>query len=132
VALAADYPFLDVFWTMLIFFAWVIWIWILITVLVDVFRRHDVGGGKKTLWVLFVIFTPFLGVFVYLLANHQGMADRNMKVAGAQKQQADEYIRSVAGSGSAAEEIERAKGLLDKGAITQAEFDEIKRKALAS
>ena len=128
--LAADYPFLDILWTMFIFFLFVIWIWILITVFADIFRRKDIGGGTKALWIVFVIVLPYLGVLVYLIANHDGMADRN--IAQMQKQQAaaDEYIRSVAG-GSAAE-IEKAKGLLDSGAITQAEFDTIKAKALAA
>ena len=128
--LAADYPFLDILWTMFIFFLFVIWIWILITVFADIFRRKDIGGGSKALWIIFVIVLPYLGVLVYLIANHDGMADRN--IAQMQKQQAaaDDYIRSVAG-GSAAE-IEKAKGLLDSGAITQAEFDSIKAKALAA
>jgi hypothetical protein len=121
---------MDVVWTMLIFFAWVIWFWLLITVFADVFRRHDIGGGKKTLWIIFVILLPFLGVFIYLIAEHQGMADRSMKQVKAAQQQQEAYIRDVAG-GSAAE-IERAKGLLDSGAITQAEYDAIKAKALAS
>ena len=131
--LAADYPFLDVVWTMLIFFAWVIWFWILITVFADLFRRRDIGGGTKVLWTIFVIILPFLGVFIYLIANHEGMADRNVKQVEAAQAQSDAYIRSVAGSGGgAAAEIEKAKGLLDSGAITQAEFDSIKQKALAA
>ncbi len=129
---ASDYPFLDVFWTMLVFMAWIIWFWILITILADVFRRRDIGGGSKTLWVIFVIILPFLGVLVYLLVNHDGMAERGMKQAQAQQAQMDDYVRSVASSGGAAAEIEKAKGLLDSGAITQAEFDSIKAKALAS
>jgi hypothetical protein len=129
--LAADYPFLDVFWTMLIFFCWIIWFWLLITVFADVFRRKDIGGGTKTLWIIFVIILPFLGVFIYLLVNHDGMADRSIRQAQAQQAQMDEYIRTTAGGGSGATaEIERAKGLLDSGAITQAEFDAIKAKAL--
>jgi hypothetical protein len=130
--LAADYPFLDVVWTMLIFFAWVIWFWILITVFADLFRRHDIGGGSKVLWTIFVIILPFLGVFIYLLANHQGMADRNVKQVEAAQAQSDAYIRSVAGSGGPTAEIERAKGLLDSGAITQEEFNALKAKALAA
>ena len=130
---AADYPFLDVFWTMLVFFAWVIWFWILITVLADFFRRHDIGGGGKVLWCLFVIFLPFLGVLVYLGTQGKHMADRNVRDAQARQSQMDDYVRSVAGSGGgAAAEIERAKGLLDTGAISQAEFEHIKQKALAS
>ncbi len=130
--LAADYPFLDVLWTMFIFFLFIIWIWILITVFSDIFRRKDVGGGSKALWIVFVILLPYLGVLVYLIANHDGMADRNIAQMQKQQQATDAYIQSVAGSGGAAAEIEKAKGLLDSGAITQAEFDSIKAKALAA
>jgi hypothetical protein len=130
--LAADYPFLDVLWTMLIFFAWIIWFWLLITVFADLFRRHDIGGGMKTLWIIFVILLPFLGVFIYLISQGSGMAERNVKGIQAQQAQADAYIKSVAASGGAADEIDKAKKLLDSGAITQAEFDAIKTKALAS
>ena len=130
--LAADYPFLDLLWTLLIIFAWVIWFWLLITVFADVFRRRDTSGFAKVLWIIFVILVPFLGVFIYLIVNHDGMADRNEKQARAQQAQFDQYVRETAGSGGAAAEIEKAKGLLDSGAITQAEFDAIKQKALAS
>ena len=130
--IAADYPFLDVLWTMLIFFAWIIWFWLLITFFADVFRRHDTSGFAKVLWIIFVIVLPFLGVFIYLIVNHDGMTQRSMKEAQTQRAQMDDYVRSVAGSGGAAAEIERAKGLLDSGAITQAEFDAIKAKALAA
>ncbi len=129
---ASDYPFLDILWTMLIIFMWVIWFWILITVFADVFRRHDTSGFTKVLWLIFVILLPFLGVFIYLIVNHDGMTERNVKQMTAQQAQMDDYIKSTAGSGSAAAEIEKAKGLLDSGAITQAEFDSIKAKALAS
>jgi hypothetical protein len=129
VTLATDYPFLNILWTMIIFFAWVIFIWVAITVLVDVFRRHDIGGWTKAGWVILVIVLPFLGVLIYLLANHEGMAKRNAKQAEAQKAQFDEYVRDAAG-GSAGE-IAKAKELLDSGAISQQEFDQIKRKALA-
>jgi hypothetical protein len=128
--LASDYPFLDILWTMFIFFLFVIWIWILITVFVDIFRRKDTSGFSKAAWIIFVIILPYLGVLIYLIANHDGMADRNLAAAQAQKSATDDYIRSV--SGGAAAEIEKAKGLLDSGAITQAEFDSIKAKALAS
>src|ERR1700748_466360 len=128
--LASDYPFLDVVWTMLIFFGWVIWFWLLITVFSDLFRRHDLGGGAKVLWCIFVILLPFLGVFIYLLIEHQGMADRSMKQAQAQQQEFDSYVKNVAASSGPAGEIEHAKQLLDSGAITQAEFDALKAKAL--
>jgi len=128
--LASDYPFLDILWTMFIFFLFVIWIWILITVFVDIFRRKDTSGFSKAAWIIFVIILPYLGVLIYLIANHDGMADRNLAQMQQQKAATDEYIRSV--SGGAAAEIEKAKGLLDSGAISQAEFDAIKAKALAA
>ncbi len=130
--LAADYPFLDVLWTMLIFFAWIIWFWLLITVFADLFRRHDIGGGMKTLWIIFVILLPFLGVFIYLISQGRHMAERNVKSMQAQQAQMDAHIKSVASSSGAADEIDKAKKLLDSGAITQAEFDAIKTKALAT
>ena len=129
--IAADYPFLDIFWTTIIFFTWVVWIWIMIVILTDVFRRRDVSGWGKAAWVVFLIVLPFLGALVYLIAQHDGMADRTAKQARAQREQADEYVRSVAGSGGPAAEIDKAKQLLDSGAITQAEFEAIKAKALA-
>ena len=127
---AADYPFLDVLWTMLIFFLWVIWFWILITVFADIFRRHDVSGWSKALWMVFVIFLPFLGVLVYLGVNSKGMAERNVKTMQDSRAQTDDYIRTVAGG--SADQIAKAKGLLDSGAITQAEFEALKAKALAT
>jgi len=129
--LLADYPFFSVLGTMLIFFAWVIWFWLLITVFSDLFRRHDTSGFAKVLWIIFVIILPFLGVFIYLIAEHDGMTDRAMKQASAQQARMDSYVRETAGSGGAAGEIERAKALLDSGAINQSEFDAIKAKALA-
>ncbi len=129
---AADYPFLEVLGSMLIFFAWVIWFWILITVFADLFRRDDTSGFSKVLWIIFVIVLPFLGVFIYLIVNNQGMAERNIKQMEQKQAQMDTYVKSVAGSGGgAAGEIEKAKGLLDSGAITQAEYDSMKAKALA-
>ena len=113
------------------FFLWIAWFWLLITVFADVFRRDDISGGKKTLWLIFVILVPFLGVFVYLISQSDDMAKRNMERAQAQQAQMDDYVRTTAGSGGATAEIEKAKGLLDSGAITQAEFDAIKQKALA-
>jgi hypothetical protein len=130
--LVASYPFMGVFWSMLVFFAFVIWIWILFTVFADVFRRHDIGGGAKALWIIFVIIFPYLGVLVYLIAEHKGMAERNIERAQAQQAHMDSYVRSVAGSESSAEQITKAKQLLDSGAISESEFDQLKAKALAS
>ncbi len=132
--LAADYPFLDLMWTMLIFFIWILWFWLLFTVFADIFRRHDISGWMKTAWLIFTILLPFLGVFVYLITQNTGMTERNLERSRAQKAQFDDYVRETAGGsggGGAAAEIERAKGLLDTGAITQSEFDAIKQKALA-
>jgi hypothetical protein len=116
---------------MLMFFLFFIWIMILFRVFGDIFRRRDIGGGAKTLWVIFVIIAPFLGVFVYLISQNDGMTERAIEGAQAQQAQTDAYVRSVAGSGGAVGEIEKAKGLLDSGAITQAEFEALKTKALA-
>ena len=127
--IAADYPFLDILWTMVIFFSWVIWIWIVIAVLTDVFRRHDIGGWTKALWTVFVIVLPFLGVLIYLIAQHDGMRDRNEKQMKQQQAAMDDYVKETAGGGSATE-IAKAKELLDSGAITQAEYETIKSKAL--
>ena len=128
--IAADYPFMDVLWTMIIFFAWVAWIWIVITVLIDIFRRDDIGGWGKAAWVVFVIVLPFLGVLVYLIAQHDGMRERSTKDAKAQQQAFDQYVREAAGG--SASEIAKAKELLDAGTISQAEFDAIKAKALSA
>ena len=122
--LAADYPFLDVLWTLIIFFAWVIWIWILISILTDVFRRHDISGWSKALWVIFLIILPFLGVLIYLIINGQGMADRNVK-------RFEEAAATAAATVGPSAQIAHAKELLDNGAINQEEYEALKRKALA-
>ena len=127
--IAADYPFLDVLWSMLIFFVWVIWIWIVVTVLIDVFRRHDIGGFAKALWVIFVVILPWLGVLIYLIVEHDGMRERGVKQAQAQREEFDQYVREAAGG--SADEIAKAKQLLDQGAINQDEFDALKAKALS-
>jgi Short C-terminal domain/Phospholipase_D-nuclease N-terminal len=127
---AADYPFMDVLWSMIIFFFWVIWIWIVITVLIDVFRRHDISGWVKALWTIFVVILPWLGVLIYLIVEHDGMRNRGIEQAQSQRQALDDYVRDTAGGGSAGE-IAKAKELLDSGAINQEEFEKLKAKALA-
>ena len=127
---AADYPFLDIFWTMIIFFSWVIWIWTVIVVLADVFSRHDTSGWAKAAWVVFIIVLPFLGVLIYLITNGKGMTERKVKQSETSRAEFDDYVKSVASPGGAAGEIETAKQLLDSGAITQQEFDALKAKAL--
>jgi high-affinity K+ transport system ATPase subunit B len=130
--LATSYPFLEVFWTMLIFFAFVVWIWILITVLADIFRRHDTSGFAKVAWIIFIIVLPYLGVFVYLIAEHNGMAERAVKHQKDAQSQFDQYVQSVAAKSDPTEQIAKAKQMLADGTITQTEFDQIKQKALAA
>ena len=130
--LAADYPFLDILWTLLVFFAWVIWFWILIRVFADVFRRHDISGWGKAGWVVLTIILPFVGVLIYLIAHGQDMGKRDIEQVQAQQAQFDQYVKSVSASEGSAGEIAKAKSLLDSGAINQAEFDALKAKALAS
>ena len=127
--LIADYQFGEVFWTIVVFFAWAAWIWIVITVLIDIFRRDDIGGWAKAAWVVFVIVVPFLGVLIDLIAQHDGMRERSMEQAKSQQAAMDEYVRQAAGG--SASEIAKAKELLDSGAISQAEFDSIKARALS-
>lgn len=129
--IAASYPVLGVFWDILLFFAWVIFIWIAITVLIDVFRRHDISGWHKAIWVVFIVILPWIGVLTYLIFNHTEMAERRAKETRAAQDQFAQYVRHAAGTGGPASEIEKAKQLLDNGTITQAEFDAIKAKTLA-
>jgi uncharacterized membrane protein YcjF (UPF0283 family) len=130
--IAADYPFLNILWSMIIFFAWVAWLIILFRVIADVFRRHDTSGWGKAAWLIFVIVLPFLGVLIYLIAHGDDMAKRDLEQARAAQANMDDYVKSVAGSGGgAAAEIDKAKQLLDSGAITQVEFEAIKAKAIA-
>ena len=130
--LAADYPFLDIFWTMLIFFLWVMWFWLVITVFADIFRRRDITGWTKTLWCIFVIVLPFIGVFAYMISQSDAMTERSIERARAERAQFDDYVRETAGGGgSAAAEIERASQLRASGVIDEAEFEAIKRKALS-
>jgi hypothetical protein len=129
----ADYPFWSVLGSMLFFFLWVIWFWLLIKVFADIFRRDDIGGGAKTLWIIFVIILPYLGVFIYLITQSSHIAQRDQSQAQSQKAQFDDYVRSVSGSsGGAAGEIAQAKQLLDAGTITQGEYDALKAKALGT
>jgi hypothetical protein len=130
--LATSYPFLEVFWTMLIFFGFVVWLWILFIVIADIFRRSDTSAWVKVAWLIFIIVLPYLGVFVYLIAEHDGMTERSVEQQEAAKAQMDQYVSSVAAKADPAEAIAKAKALLDQGAITQAEFDTIKQKALAT
>jgi hypothetical protein len=128
--LAADYPFLDVFWTMILFFFWVAWIWMLIAIFSDVFRR-DISGWAKAGWCLFVLVLPFLGAFVYVIANGKGLTERRVRDVQVSQANFDEHVRKAVANGGSAVEIERAKQLLDSGTINEAEFAQLKAKALA-
>ena len=130
-AVVESYPLLEVFWTMLIFFAFIIWIWLLFIVFGDIFRRHDLGGWGKTGWIIVIILLPYLGVFVYLIAQHKGMTERTLEQQQAAKQEMDQYVKSVASAADPAEQIAKAKSLRDQGTISEAEFEQIKQKALA-
>jgi Phospholipase_D-nuclease N-terminal len=126
--IAADYPLLNIIWTLFVFFGLVIWIWMLFAVLVDVFRRDDISGWGKAGWCVLVIFLPLLGVLIYLIADGKGMAERRASDIQDSQAQLDQHIRTVAGG--PASQIKEAKELLDQGTITQGEFDQIKRSAL--
>ncbi len=130
--IATSYPLLEVFWTMLIFFAFVVWIWILFTVIADLFSRHEASGWVKVGWIIFIVLLPYLGVFVYLIAEHKGMTERAIQRQQHAQSEVADYVKSVASSDDPAERIAKGKALLDSGAITQAEFEQIKAKALAS
>src|SRR3954468_16667910 len=121
--IAADYPFLNILWSMILFFTWVIWIWMMIVILTDVFRRRDIGGWSKAAWVAFMIVLPFLGVLVYLIAQHDGIAQRNAEQMQAAQQQFDVQVRAVASSEGPAAEIEKAAKLRDQGALSATEFE---------
>jgi hypothetical protein len=120
-------------WSMFVFFAWILFFWLLFTVFADLFSRHDISGWAKAGWCVLVIVLPYIGIFVYLISQGKGMGERRMKDAQTAQRQMDDYVRSVAASGGGpTDEIARGKELLDSGAITQAEFDQLKAKALAT
>ena len=124
--------FWQVIWTMFIFFLWIIWIWLLIVVFMDLFRNHESSGWAKAGWCIFIILLPFLGVFIYLIAEGRGMAERRQREVQSAQTDFDSYVKSVAAQGDPASQIANAKQLLDNGTITQAEFEQIKAKALTA
>jgi hypothetical protein len=132
--LASSYPVLDAFLTMLYFFLFIIWIWLLIMVFMDVFRSHDMGGVAKALWVIFIIILPFLGVFVYLIARGGKMHERAAEQAAQQQKAFDTYVRQAAGSsgGDTASQLSKLADLKTQGVLTDAEFEAQKSKILAS
>jgi hypothetical protein len=129
--IAADYPLLDIVWTMVIFSAWVVWVWMMIMILSDVFRRRDLSGWRKASWIVLLIVLPFVGVLVYLIAQHDAMADRRTRDLQSAEADMDDYVKSAAATPGPAAEIDTATQLLDSGAINQSEFEAIKAKTLA-
>src|SRR5579871_1912679 len=131
--IASSYPILDAFLTMLYFFLFIIWIWLLITVFIDIFRSHDMGGFAKALWVIFVIILPFLGVFVYLIARGGKMHERAAAEAAQQQKAFDEYVRQTAGAGvDSTAQLAKLADLKAQGVLTDAEFESQKARILAA
>ncbi len=129
--LAYTYPLLDIFWTMLWIFAFVVWIWLLVYIFMDIFRSHDIGGFAKALWVIFIIVLPLLGVLVYLIARGGKMHERAMKHVQEEEKQFQQYVRQAAGSGGTADELSKLAALRDQGAISEDEFQAQKAKLLS-
>ncbi len=129
---ATSYPFLSVLWDILIVFCWFLYIWLAIVSFTDLFRRRDISGWAKAAWIFLIVIIPWFGVLIYLIANHDGMAERNEKQSQAVHAQFDQAVRQAAATGGPASEIDTAKKLLDAGTISQEEFDAIKAKALAA
>jgi hypothetical protein len=128
--LAYDYPLLSVFWTMLWFFAFVIWIWVLVAVFIDIFRSRDLSGWGKALWFLFVLFVPIIGVLTYLIARGHKMQEHAQQDARAQDEAMRAYVQDAAGTPSSADELQKLAGLRDHGVISEAEFEREKAKIL--
>ena len=132
----ADYTFLDAFWSLLVFFLWVAWFILLFHIVADVFRRRDIGGGKKTIWLMFILFVPFLGVFVYLIARGSKMQERGVKLAAEREADFRDRVQQAAASNggpgsNSADQIAQLAGLRDSGALSEAEFQQAKAKILA-
>ncbi|MFD4867829.1 SHOCT domain-containing protein [Streptomyces sp. NPDC058412] len=130
--LAVDYPLLNMFWTMMMIFLWVLWFFLLFRIIGDIFRDDELSGWGKTGWLIFVILVPFLGVFVYVIARGRGMGERELKQAQRNEQEFRSYVRQSAGAGSAAEELSRLAELKNRGEITEAEFERAKDKVLTA
>ena len=129
-AASSSYPLLNIFWTMFEFFLWVVWIWLLIWVFIDIFRSRDLSGWAKALWVLFVVILPFLGVLVYLIARGGKMHERAEQQAAQQDQALRAYVQESAGT-STADQLAKLADLRDRGVISAEEFDREKAKVLA-
>ena len=129
--IATDYPFLNILWSMLVFVGFIMWIWLAIMCFMDIFRRHDMGGFLKAIWIIFIIFIPLFGVLLYLIVYHKSIAERSAKEQQAYQAAFDQRVKEAAGTSGPANEIATAQKLLDAGTISQAEFDKIKSDALA-
>ena len=131
---ASSYPLLNIFWSMFVFFLWIIWIWILITVFIDIFRSHDLSGWAKTLWFLFVLFIPLIGVLVYLIARGGKMHEHAVRQAQQQDQEFRQYVQQAAASApaSTADQLAKLANLRDRGVISAEEFEREKAKVLAA
>jgi ABC-type multidrug transport system fused ATPase/permease subunit len=126
-----SYPILGAFWTIVMIFLWVIWFWILITIIIDIFRSHDLSGWAKALWFVFILFLPLIGVLVYLIARGGKMHERQVRQAQRQEEQVRSYVQEAAGSQSSADQLAKLADLRDRGVITAEEFDREKAKILA-
>jgi Phospholipase_D-nuclease N-terminal len=131
--MALGYTFGQVMWSMFVFFAWILFFWLLFVIFGDLFSRHDISGWGKAAWSVFVIVLPFVGIFTYLIVEGRAMGERRQAAARQAQTQVDDYVRSVASTGNdPAAQIASAKALLDNGTISQTEFDRLKAKALAT
>ncbi|MFJ1702587.1 SHOCT domain-containing protein [Kitasatospora sp. NPDC088346] len=135
-SLAGDYPLLNLFWTIAEIFLWVLWIFLLVRVLDDVFRDDSLGGGAKAAWAIGVVLIPFLGVLIYLIARGKGMGERSLKAAQQREQDFQEYVRDAAGSGSGdqgghADQLAKLAELRRNGDISEEEYQRAKAKVLA-
>jgi hypothetical protein len=128
--LAYDYPLLSVFWSMLIFFMWIVWLMILFRVIFDIFRSHDMGGFAKALWLLFVVFLPFLGVLVYVLARGDNMAQHTADDAAKQEAAFQKYVKETAGSSGPGDQLTQLSALHESGKLSDAEYETAKAKVL--
>ena len=126
------YTFGQVMWSMFVFFAWILFFWLLFAVFGDLFRRRDISGWGKAGWTVLVIVLPFIGIFAYMISQGKAMGERRLTEAQQAQSQMDDYVRSVSSTQDPAAQISQAKSLLDSGTITEAEFDRLKAKALAA
>jgi type VI protein secretion system component VasK len=129
---SSSYPLLNIFWSMFIFFLWILWIWILIWIIIDIFRSHDLSGWAKALWFLFILFIPLVGVLVYLIARGPKMHEHAVQQAQQQDREFRAYVQNAAGSQSSADQLAKLADLRDRGVISAEEFEREKAKVLSS